>query len=206
MNAIPNPVPIPDNRYPVIGRGQREHATLCDAAHESDRSKVPLCTGTGENEAQCAATVIDHFTSSFTWAQKNFSAIWLRGWWFLMTDSAITDAQSGGLTFVTGGGYTRADAAQGYWSLSHRNLYVGNTQPNTSEACPRMPLHPMPAPSIRGRSRALTIRSSASPQPTTSAFRTKPSTVASGSSTSTMALRLKTRTRLPMCTPQRLAR
>ena len=136
LNAIPNPVPIPDNRYPVIGRGQREHATLCDAAHESDCSKVPLCTGTGENEAQCAATVIDHFTSSFTWAQKNFSAIWLRGWWFLMTDSAITDAQSGGLTFVTGGGYTRADAAQGYWSLSHRNLYVGNTQPNTSDGLP----------------------------------------------------------------------
>ena len=136
LNAIPNPAPIPENRYPVIGRGQREHATLCDGAHQSDCSKVPLCTGTGANEAQCAATVIDHFTSSFTWAQKNFSAIWLRGWWFLMTDSAITDAQSGGLTFVTGGGYTRADAAQGYWSLSHRNIYVGNTQPNTSDGLP----------------------------------------------------------------------
>ncbi len=132
LNAIPNPAPIPENRYPVVGRGQREHATLCDAAHQSDCSKVPLCTGTGTNEEQCAATVIDHFTSSFTWAQKNFAAIWLRGWWFLMTDSAITDAQSGGLTFVTGGGYTRADAAQGYWSLSHRNIYVGNTQPNTA--------------------------------------------------------------------------
>ena len=139
LNAIPNPEPIPANRYPVIGRGQREHATLCDAAHQSDCSKVPLCTGSGENEAQCAVSVIDHFTSSFTWAQKNFAAIWLRGWWFLMTDSAVTDAQSGGLTFVTGGGYTRADAAQGYWSLSHRNIYVGNTQPNTASGVPENP-------------------------------------------------------------------
>ncbi len=137
LNAIPNPEPIPDNRYPVVGRGQREHATLCDAAHQSDCSKVPVCTGTGPNEAQCAVSVIDHFTSSFTWAQKNFAAVWLRGWWFLMTDSAVTDAQSGGLTFVTGGGYTRADAAQGYWSLSHRNIYVGNTQPNTADGLPK---------------------------------------------------------------------
>jgi G8 domain len=136
LNAIPNPEPIPENRYPVVGAGQREHATLCDAAHQSDCSKVPICSGTGPNEAQCAVTVIDHFTSSFTWAQKNFAAIWLRGWWFLMTDSAVTDAQGGGLTFVTGGGYTRADAAQGYWSLSHRNIYVGNTQPNLSDGIP----------------------------------------------------------------------
>jgi hypothetical protein len=136
LNAVPNPEPIPENRYPVVGAGQREHATLCDAAHQSDCSKVPICSGTGDNEAQCAATVIDHFTSSFTWAQKNFAAIWLRGWWFLMTDSAVTDAQGGGLTFVTGGGYTRADAAQGYWSLSHRNIYVGNTQPNLSDGIP----------------------------------------------------------------------
>jgi hypothetical protein len=136
LNAIPNPEPIRHDHYPMVGRGQREHATLCDAAHQSDCSKVPKCTGSGENEAQCAVTVIDHFTSSFTWAQKNFAAIWLRGWWFLMTDSAVTDAQSGGLTFVTGGGYTRADAAQGYWSLSHRNIYVGNTQPNTARGVP----------------------------------------------------------------------
>ncbi|HXP07882.1 MAG TPA: G8 domain-containing protein [Acidobacteriaceae bacterium] len=136
LNAIPNPEPTPENKYPVVGKGQREHATLCDAAHQEDCSKVNICTGSGPNEAQCAATVIDHFTSSFTWAQKNFASVWLRGWWFLVTDSAITDAQSGGLTFVTGGGYTRADAAQGYWSLSHRNIFVGNTQPNTSDGLP----------------------------------------------------------------------
>ena len=129
LYSIPNPQQIPDNAYPAVGLGQREHATLCDPS-VSDCSTIPLCSGTNGNEGQCAATVIDHFSSSFTWAQKNFAAIWLRGWWFLMTDSAVTDPQSGGLTFVTGGGYTRADAAQGYWSLSHHNIYVGNTQPN----------------------------------------------------------------------------
>lgn len=36
--------------------------------------------------------------------------------------------QGGGLTFVSGGGYTRSDAAQGFWNLFQRVLFVGNTQ------------------------------------------------------------------------------
>jgi hypothetical protein len=130
LRAIANPNPLPPDRYPAIDTGLRQHATVCDAQHQADCSTVPICTGEGPNEAGCAATVIDHFTSSFTWAQKNFAALWLRGWWYLVTDSAITDVQSGGLTMVSGGGYTRADAAQGFWNLSNRNLFVGNTQPN----------------------------------------------------------------------------
>src|SRR5208283_5236169 len=31
-------------------------------------------------------------------------------------------------TFVTSGGYTRADVAQGYWSLMRKSALVGNTQ------------------------------------------------------------------------------
>jgi hypothetical protein len=129
LHAIANPNPLPDNAYPLVNGDLRQHATLCDTAHQSDCSKVPICTGEGANEALCEPTVIDHFTTSFNWAQKNFAAVWLRGWWYLLRDSAITDVQSGGLTFVTGGGYTRSDAAQGLWNLSQRVLFVGNTQP-----------------------------------------------------------------------------
>lgn len=77
-------------------------------------------------------TTLDHYMTSFNWAQKNFAAVWLRGWWYLLRDSAVTDIQSGGLTFITGGGYTRSDAAQGFWNLSQRVLFVGNTQPNNA--------------------------------------------------------------------------
>jgi hypothetical protein len=130
LHAIANPNPLPDNAYPLVNGDLRQHATVCpDAATPgTDCSKVHVCTGTGANEALCAATTIDHYTSSFNWAQKNFAAVWLRGWWYLLRDSAITDVQGGGLTFVSGGGYTRSDAAQGFWNLSQRVLFVGNTQ------------------------------------------------------------------------------
>ncbi|MEO6828578.1 MAG: chitobiase/beta-hexosaminidase C-terminal domain-containing protein [Acidobacteriaceae bacterium] len=132
LQAIANPNPLPDNRYPAMDGGLRQHATVCDAAHQSDCSTVPICTGSGANESGCAVTTIDHYTTSFNWAAKNFAAVWLRGWWYLLRDSAITDVQGGGLTFVTGGGYTRSDAAQGFWNLSQRVLFVGNTQPINS--------------------------------------------------------------------------
>lgn len=129
LAAIQNQNPLPDNQYPAMDGGLRQHATICPSGNQADCSKVPICTGSGANEANCEVTTIDHFTSSFTWAQKNFASVWLRGWWYLLRDSAITDVQSAGLTFVTGGGYTRSDAAQGFWNLSQRVLFVGNTQP-----------------------------------------------------------------------------
>jgi hypothetical protein len=137
LHAIKNPNELENNRYPAMDGDLRQHATICDASHQSDCSKVPICTGSGVNEAGCAVTTIDHYTTSFNWAPKNFAAVWLRGWWYLLQDSAITDVQGGGLTFVTGGGYTRSDAAQGFWNLSHRVLFVGNTQPiNQSTGVP----------------------------------------------------------------------
>ena len=51
------------------------------------------------NEANCMVTVLDHYTSSFNWAQTNVAAIWLRPQWNLMLQSALTDVQNGGLTF-----------------------------------------------------------------------------------------------------------
>ncbi|MEO6964441.1 MAG: chitobiase/beta-hexosaminidase C-terminal domain-containing protein, partial [Acidobacteriaceae bacterium] len=137
LHAIANPNPLPDNQYPAMDGDLRQHATDCDAAHQSNCSTVPICTGSGPSEANCAVTTIDHYTTSFNWAAKNFAAVWLRGWWFLLRDSAITDVQGGGLTFVTGGGYTRSDAAQGFWNLSQHTLFVGNTQPiNPSTGVP----------------------------------------------------------------------
>jgi G8 domain len=125
LYAIENNSPTP---YPNLNTGQREKPTLCSAGQ--DCSKVPLCDSYDTNK-NCAATVISHYTTSFNWASKNFAAVWLRGWWYLMHDSALTDIQSGGFTAVTGGGYTRSDISLGFWNLSLRNAYVGHTQANT---------------------------------------------------------------------------
>jgi hypothetical protein len=77
----------------------------------------------------CAPTVIDHFTSSFHWAQGDVSAIWLRPQWYLVTNSVLTDVQQGGITFVTGGDVLRASIITGYWGLLRDSILIGHTQP-----------------------------------------------------------------------------
>ena len=82
----------------------------------------------------CTITAVDHFTDSFNWADTNLAAIWLRPQWYLMSNSAVTDVQNGGVTFVSGGGYTASDEIPGYWALSHKNAFVGTTQPSNNLA------------------------------------------------------------------------
>jgi hypothetical protein len=76
--------------------------------------------------AGCAVTVIDSYTSSFHWGQQNWSAIWLRNNWFLFTDGALTDILGPGLTMVSGGSYEQV--MNGYWALTRRTVFVGQTQ------------------------------------------------------------------------------
>jgi hypothetical protein len=76
--------------------------------------------------AGCTVTVIENYTSSFHWGQHNWSAIWLRNDWFLFTDSALTDIMGPGLTMVSGGSYEQVK--NGYWALTRRSVFVGQTQ------------------------------------------------------------------------------
>lgn len=87
----------------------------------------------------CAATVLDRYTTSFNCAQTNFSAVWLRPKWFLVKNSAVTDVQTGGLNFVTGGGYTRSDIPVGYWSLVRNSAFIGHSQAFTANNVPANP-------------------------------------------------------------------
>ncbi len=137
--SVVNPNPIATNAYPLEGSGQREKTTICNMNNQSDCSLAPPCTGRGPGLTACVPFVIDHFTTSFNWAPTNFSSVWLRGWWFLLENSAITDIQNGGVTFISGGGYTRSDAAQGYWAVLKNSILVGNTQPNGSDGFPANP-------------------------------------------------------------------
>ena len=121
--------------YPIV-TGLRDPTKCVDLNTDCGSNLNPnnlKCNGAGDiDEEHCMATVLDHYTTSFNFAQKNFSAIWLRPWWKLVTDSAITDQLGPGLTFVTGGGYTRSDSALGDWDVGLRNVFVGQTQPDPS--------------------------------------------------------------------------
>ncbi|MEI9979394.1 MAG: hypothetical protein WDN23_10405 [Edaphobacter sp.] len=137
-----NPNQLDPGSYP-IETNLRSRATLCDDTNPPGNkdwpnpcATAPPCTSTAPGIAGCAATVIDHYTTSFNWAQTNIAAIWLRGAWFLLDNSSITDVQNGGLTFISGGGYSRSDAPQGYWSVLKNSVLVGNTQPTDPSGNP----------------------------------------------------------------------
>ena len=142
LAAIPGAGPIISNPpskavldyYPIV-TGLRD-PTKCNDLNADCGSNTDIknnkCNGTGQgdpdDETNCMPTVLDHYTTSYNFSQKNFSAIWLRPWWKLVTDSAVTDQLGPGLTFVTGGGYTRSDSALGNWEVALRTVFVGQTQ------------------------------------------------------------------------------
>ncbi|MGA7870295.1 MAG: G8 domain-containing protein [Candidatus Binatus sp.] len=144
-----------DNYYPHIGGGGRFPTTCPD---KGDCSTQKVCSS--EDEANCVITNIDHYTSSFNWQATNFAAIWLRPLWYLFINSALTDVQNGGITFVTGGGYTKSDAINGHWALARKDVFIGNTQnsaasggfasnvgpfnPGTGLKCAQMPMTAAP--------------------------------------------------------------
>ena len=106
--------------------------SFCDVDKGEDCSTTPKCAEYGDNLIRCMVIVLDHFTTAFHWAEGAISAVWLRPKWHLLTNSVISDVQNGGLTFITGGDYTRSSVAQGYWSLAKSSIFIGNTRDNTA--------------------------------------------------------------------------
>jgi hypothetical protein len=77
----------------------------------------------------------------------NFSSVWLRPWFYLFSNAAITDQLFGGLTFVTGGSWFQVPPA--YFSVAKNGLYIGTsqTEPKTNRYARRSgPIFPVSAP------------------------------------------------------------
>lgn len=146
--AIPNPLapkmndPLGDqyDYYPRIDPNGNRRATLCPDG--VDCQAVPSCADGSPNSDNCMVSVINYYTTSFNWAQTNISAVWLRPQWYLFANSAITDVQNGGLTFITGGDYTRSSIITGYWALAHKDVFVGETQEDNEFASAAGPVKP----------------------------------------------------------------
>jgi hypothetical protein len=159
--------------YPYVGGGSRI-ATLCPITTTGlDCSSITGAppAGTGSQpcsnppfETSCAVTVLDHFTSSFHWAEQNFAAIWLRPNWFLVLNSVLTDVQTAGITFVSGGDYTRSSSIQGGWKLIRDSIFAGYTQA-PSNGYPANPYVSNASPFMNGLTGSLTCDNATSPVP-----------------------------------------
>jgi hypothetical protein len=114
--------------YPVVG--ELHNPSICtasDCSANSANQSNPPCDST-DSHMNCAVTKLDHYTTSFNFAQTNFAAVWLRKGWDLFSNGAVTDVLQGGLNFVTGGGYTRSDVSLGEWLVARNTVFVGHTQ------------------------------------------------------------------------------
>ena len=114
----------------------------CNVLHRNDNGDLLGACAAGATEPYCMITSIDRYTTSFHWAETNLGAVWLRKQWYLLTNSAITEVLNGGLTFVSGGGYSSSDEVPGYWALAHKDVFIGNPQdgnPFSTNAGPFVP-------------------------------------------------------------------
>ena len=123
--------------YPGINPGGQRIPTRCSSESKDCNTKstepnpVQPC-GYGSSEKNCMVNVLDHFTTSFNWAQTNFAAVWLRANWFLFTNGSITDQQHAGMTMIPGaGGYEQS--LSGVWVLADKSVFIGHTQPQAGQ-------------------------------------------------------------------------
>ncbi len=113
-----------------------------------DCSQAPPCGvpnpgASFDNRDFCPVTVLDRYTSSFHWPEKNFAAIWLRGKWMLLSNSVLSDSQNGGLGLVTGGDYTLSSVVPGNWQAAIKSVFIGNTQKDNPLASNAGPFNPL---------------------------------------------------------------
>lgn len=112
--------------YPVLS--EQHTPTICNTKDCAGTLANPKCDSI-DSHNNCIVTQLDHYTTSFNFAQTNFAAVWLRKGWDLFSNGALTDIQSGGLNFITGGGYTHSDVSVGEWLLSRHSVFLGHSQP-----------------------------------------------------------------------------
>lgn len=142
------PPPGNDTFWPRLSGGGH-FPTRCLAAEGPDAAFSECTQAAGikkcsaEDESHCDVVTLDQFTSSFNFPETNLAAVWLRPLWSLVVDSTITDSLSGGLNFVTGGGYSLSDVIPGYWGLARRTVFIGSTQPDNPLASEAGPFNPL---------------------------------------------------------------
>ena len=107
------------NFQPIPIQAQMDGITGCANSGQSNDDLE-------KNTKACVTTLIDRFTTSYNWAERNYGSIWLRPWFYLLLNSAVTDQLFGGVTFVSAGSWVQVPPA--YFSLAKNSLFVGTSQ------------------------------------------------------------------------------
>ena len=98
-----------------------------NAANQTNCSQATTSTSVlQQNTESCVTTIVDRFTTSFNWAERNFGSIWFRPWFYLLMNAAVTDQLFGGVTMVSAGSWVQTPP--GYFSLVKNGLFAGTTQ------------------------------------------------------------------------------
>ena len=108
------------------GSGSRRIRNAAAAEGAADSCTRVTCDA--NDPKYCAPSVFSHYTSSFNWADSNFSAVWLRKGYLLLDHAFVSDVQGPGVTLITGGDYTRANLPLGYWGVTSNSIFAGITQ------------------------------------------------------------------------------
>lgn len=142
--------------WPMVSGGGRL-ATRCAAADAqagapfvdvtSDCSQVNICSD--KTRETCDVTVIDRFTTSFNWAEKNLAAVWMRPFWSLVNDSVVTDVQNAGVNFVTSGDFSKSSVITGFWALARETVFIGTTQKDNPLASNAGPFNPISSKTLK---------------------------------------------------------
>ncbi|KJE90907.1 hypothetical protein CAOG_08583 [Capsaspora owczarzaki ATCC 30864] len=145
-NVVINPYTITVDMLPIVTQNfvptkinsdfayyQTNDAVVCSRGIQLNTYPPTAATDNYKlNAGLCSTAVIDRFRTSYNWPEVNFGSIWLRGYWFLFSNSLVTDQVFGGLGFVTGGSWL--DAVPGLWMLAYNNIFIGATQPESATA------------------------------------------------------------------------
>src|SRR5690606_2017201 len=86
---------------------------------------------------------------SFNWAEKNLAAVWMRPFWSLVNDSAVTDVQNAGVNFVTSGDFSKSSVITGFWALARKTVFVGTTQKDNPFASNAGPFNPITSKTLK---------------------------------------------------------
>jgi cell surface hyaluronidase len=118
------------DRPAVVGNFQPIEPNDAGAFNCSSGAVTPDM-GLTTNTQACVTTIVDRFTTSFNWAERNYGSIWFRPWFYLLLNSAETDQLFGGATFVSAGSWIQVPPA--YFSLAKNSLFVGSSQHGGSQ-------------------------------------------------------------------------
>lgn len=108
--VVPHPYKLPYDALPIVTQNYNPTKFSTSNAYLTSTTLCGRAVPFGGNALDtnvevCSGPIIDRFRASFNWPEVNFGSVWLRGYWFALLNSFVTDQLFGGVGLVTGGNW-----------------------------------------------------------------------------------------------------